>query len=72
MRTNIVIDDELMRAALEVAEVPTKHAVVATALAEYVARRRRLDLRELFGQVEFTPDYDHKVLRESCAARSMS
>ena len=32
MRTNIVIDDELMRAALEATGLPTKRAVVEAAL----------------------------------------
>ena len=68
MRTNIVIDDDLMRAALGVGDVPTKHAVVTQALQEFVAKRHRRDLRDLFGQVEFTPGYDHKALREGRAS----
>jgi hypothetical protein len=37
-------------------------------LEEFVAKRRRLDLRDLFGQVTFAPGYDHKALREGQSA----
>jgi Arc/MetJ family transcription regulator len=63
MRTNIDIDDDLLKQALELTSLPTKRAVVTQALEELVARRRQLDLRDLFGQVVFTPGYDHKALR---------
>lgn len=38
MRTNIVIDDELMAQALRVSRVTTKREVVDLALREYVER----------------------------------
>ena len=64
MRTNIEIDEDLVRQAMELGSLPTKRAAVAMALEEFVARRRQLDLRDLFGRVTFTPGYDHKALRE--------
>jgi len=64
VRTNIDIDDGLIREAMEVTGAKTKKDAVAVALAELVARRRRRDLRDLFGQVDFTPGYDHKALCE--------
>ena len=64
MRTNIDIDEDLIREAMEVGNLSTKRATVTQALEEFVARRRRLDLRDLLGQVEFAPGYDHKALRE--------
>ena len=64
MRTNIDIDEDLIHQAMDLANLPTKRAAVTQALEEFVARRRRLDLRDLFGQVTFAPDYDYKALRQ--------
>ena len=68
VRTNIDIDDGLIREAMEVTGATTKKDAVTLALHELVARRRRRDLRDLFGQVDFTPGYDHKALREGRSA----
>jgi hypothetical protein len=35
------------------------------ALKEFVEKRRRLNLLDLEGKIEFAEDYDHKKLRES-------
>ncbi len=63
MRTNIDLDDELMAEAMRYADVSTKKDVVHLALREFVAVRRRRDVRELRGTVGIRPDYDHKRLR---------
>lgn len=63
MRTNIELDPELVREAQELGGIKTKRAVVHEALLEYVAHRKRLDLRELEGTDLLDPDYDHKALR---------
>ncbi|MDP9457679.1 MAG: type II toxin-antitoxin system VapB family antitoxin [Actinomycetota bacterium] len=64
MRTNIVIDDELMEEAFWCADVRTKRELVHLALREFVENRRRRDVRELRGRVEFRPGYDHKAPHE--------
>lgn len=64
MRTNIDIDDELMRQALAVSGLATKKDVVHDALKEYVERRTRKDLKELRGRITFAEDYDHRAMRE--------
>jgi Arc/MetJ family transcription regulator len=64
MRTNIVIDDELMRAAMEASGIRTKKGVVEQAMREFVARRTRKNLSDLRGQVRFTDDYDYTVHRK--------
>ncbi len=63
MRTNIELDAELVREAQELSGIRTKRAVVHEALAEFVAHRKRLDLRELQGTDLLDPDYDHKATR---------
>jgi len=63
MRTNIVLDDSLVKEALRYAPVKTKRELVDLALREFVASRKRKDLRKLFGQGGIRADYDYKALR---------
>ena len=63
MRTNIVLDDNLVAEAMKLSQITTKRQVVEQALAEFVAFRKRLDVRELKGKAMIRDDYDHKALR---------
>jgi len=65
MRTNIVLDDDLVEQAFALTGVRTKRALVQLALQELVARRSRSDLTELAGKLRFRDDFDHKALRET-------
>ena len=64
MRTNIVIDDELVRQAMALTGARTKREVVHVALSSLVERRKRKNLLDLAGELDFAPDFDHKALRE--------
>ncbi len=64
MRTNIVLDDELVEEAFRHSDVKTKRELVDRALREFVASRKRRDIRELRGKGLIRPDYDYKALRE--------
>ena len=64
MRTNIVIDDELMQEAMRVSGLTTKKDVVDKALIEFVERRTRKDLAEIRGKIKFADDYDYKAMRK--------
>lgn len=63
MRTNIVLDEDLVDEAMRYAKVKTRRELVDLALRELLAARRRLDVSELFGKVKIDPDYDYKALR---------
>ena len=63
-RTNIVLDDSLVKEALKLSRVKTKKEVVNQALKEFVENRKRLNLMDLFGKIEFTKNYNYKALRE--------
>jgi Arc/MetJ family transcription regulator len=63
MRTNVVLDDELVQEALRYAPVKTKKDLIHLALREFVENHRRADVRELKGTVGIRPDYDYKQLR---------
>lgn len=64
MRTNIVLDDELVEEALEVTGVRTKKEVVHLALEELVRSRRKKNLTDLAGRVRFRKGFDHKTMRK--------
>jgi len=65
MRTNVVIDDDLLEEAKKLSGVKTKREVINLALEEFVASRKRKKLLELAGKIEFHQDYDYKALRET-------
>jgi len=63
MRTNIVIDDDLMEEVLRLSGAKTKRDAVHKALEEFVAGRKRRDLKEIGGKIEFAAGYDYKKMR---------
>ena len=65
MRTNVVINDELIEEAFQYSDnVTTKKELIETALKEYVMNRKRKNLKELRGKISFREDYDHKSMRK--------
>ena len=56
MRTNIVIDDELMDEALRHSGAPTKKAAVEEGLRLLIQTRRQAGLRRLRGKVRWEGD----------------
>ncbi len=65
MRTNIEIDDELLAQAFSVSRSRTKKELIHEALREFIRLKKRKDLTELAGFIQFHEDYDHKKLRET-------
>jgi len=63
MPTNLAIDPELLDRALAVSGEKTKKAAVTRALKEFIARREQKKLRELFGSMDWDPDFDYKAER---------
>lgn len=60
MATNLALDDSLIQEAQALGGHRTKRAAVTAALEEYVRRRKQLELRSLFGKVEYDEGYDHR------------
>jgi len=65
MRTNIVLDDELVQEAFKHTHAKTKKELITIALQEFVRNHSKLDLRDLKGKIAFREDYDYKKLRKS-------
>ncbi len=63
MATNLSIEPELLEKALRVSGEKTKKAAVTEALEEFVARREQRKLLDLFGRLEWNPDFDYKKER---------
>ena len=64
MRTNIVIDDDLLNQAFSVSSARTKKDLIHEALSEFVRLKKQKDLTDLAGSVTFHKNYDHKELRK--------
>ena len=58
VRTNIEIDDQLMRKALEASGLPTKKATIEEALRLLVRIAAGRELMAMAGKVEFFEGYD--------------
>lgn len=63
MPTNLGIDERLLEEALRAGGHRTKRETVNEALREYLQRRKRRDFKELFGRIDFRPDWDYKKAR---------
>ena len=64
MASNLELDDKLVTEARELGGHRTKRAAVNEALLEYVARRKRRAILDLFGKLEWDPAYDFKAERK--------
>jgi hypothetical protein len=60
MSTNLAIDPELLKKALEVSGLRTKKDTVNLALKELINRHKQLEIIDLFGRMDPDPDYDYK------------
>lgn len=63
MATNLAIDDALIDEARRVGKHSTKKEAVTVALKEYVARHKQLGILELFGAIDFDPEFDMRRKR---------
>ena len=64
MRTNVVLDDNLLDEAFKYASgIHTKRELIEVALREFVNSRRMKNLKDLKGKIAFSDDYDYKKMR---------
>ncbi len=63
MPTNLALDDKLIEEARRIGHHKTKKAAVTAALEAYISHHQQLQIIELFGQVDYDPDYDYKAER---------
>jgi hypothetical protein len=72
MATNLHIDEKLLAHALKIGGHKTKRETVEEALREYIRHRGQKRIIELFGTIDYDPDYDYKKeRRRSSGTRRM-
>lgn len=64
MNLQLTIDQTLLQEAKEIGQHESETAAIITALQEYISRHKQLAIRDLFGQIEYEPDYDYKAQRQ--------
>jgi len=64
MRTNIVLDDDLVKMAFKFSNAKTKKDLIHEALQEFIKNKKRKNLLELEGKIIFDENYDYKASRE--------
>lgn len=58
MRTNIDIDDGLLKEAMKYSGAKSKKNIVNEALEEYIKMQKRLKMKSLFGKVKWEGNLD--------------
>ena len=64
MNIQLTLDQTLVQEAQQLGQHETETAAIITALQEYITRHKQLAILELFGQIEYEPDYDYKQQRQ--------
>jgi Arc/MetJ family transcription regulator len=65
MQITLNLDESLLSEALQLTKISTQEELVNLALQELVRSRRKKNLLDLAGQIQFTEDFDYKALRET-------
>jgi Arc/MetJ family transcription regulator len=65
MQITLNLDEALLDEALHLTNLTTQEELVNLALQELVRSRRKKNLLDLAGQIQFTEDFDYKTLRET-------
>ena len=63
MATNLAIDPNLLRKALEISGLKTKKDTVNMALKEFINRRKQLEILKIFGKMNPDSNYNYKEER---------
>lgn len=64
MATNLAIDDALIEEAKSLGSHRSKKEAVTQALNEYIKRMKQQGAIDLFGTIDFDPDFDYKKARK--------
>ena len=64
LRLDIDVELALIQEAIKLSHHSTEKDVVREALEEYVERRKRLKILDVFGCIEYEEDYDYKQQRQ--------
>jgi Arc/MetJ family transcription regulator len=65
MQITLNLDEVLLAQAFQLTNLTTQEELLNLALQELVRSRRKKNLLDLAGQVQFVENFDHKALRET-------
>jgi Arc/MetJ family transcription regulator len=65
MQITLNLDESLLAEALQLTKFTTQEELINLALQELVRSRRKKNLLDLAGQIQFTEDFDYKAMRET-------
>jgi Arc/MetJ family transcription regulator len=65
MQITLNLDDSLLNEAFQLTNLSTQEELINLALQELVGSRRKKNLLDLAGQIQFAPDFNHKAMRET-------
>ena len=65
MQIILNLDESLLNEAFQLTNITTQDELIKLALQELVRSRRKRNLLDLAGQIQFTENFDHKDLRET-------
>ncbi|MDX2217376.1 MAG: type II toxin-antitoxin system VapB family antitoxin [Oculatellaceae cyanobacterium bins.114] len=65
MQIVLNLDESLLNEAFALTDLATQEELIKFALQEFVRSRRKKNLLDLAGQIQLSPDFDHKALRET-------
>lgn len=64
MAHSVNLSEDLIQEALAISEQENPETVVEAALREYIQRRQRRKIVELFGTIDYDEAYDYKAQRQ--------
>ncbi|WP_414543714.1 type II toxin-antitoxin system VapB family antitoxin [Nostoc sp. CCY0012] len=59
MQITLHLDEALLNEALQLTNITTQEELLNLTLQEFVRLRRKKNLLDLAGKIQFTPDFDH-------------
>jgi Arc/MetJ family transcription regulator len=65
MITQIELNPNLIKEALQLTQLKTEQELIDFALQELIRTRKKRNLLDLSGQIQFSTHYDYKALREN-------
>jgi Arc/MetJ family transcription regulator len=65
MINNVELNEELVKEAFRLTNCKTEKELIDFALQELIRTRKKRNLLDLSGQIQFSTDYDYQALRKN-------
>jgi hypothetical protein len=63
MATNLALNDDLIKEAVRLGNHKSKKEAVNKALEKYIEQIKQQKIKNIFGSIDYDPDYDYKKQR---------